>query len=674
MKKTKNREIRSQAQKKTAKDDYSATPVKKRIFLSSIIVFIIPVLLYIQTVSFSYTYFDDDDILLNNLSFLSDFHNAPKAFLTDAFIGKSSSFYRPMQTLSYMIDIQIAGGNHAWMYHLTNVLLLGFIAVVLFLLLKKFSIPPRLAMLGTLIYCAHPLFVSTIAWIPARGDLQLTLFSLFSIFFFIEYLQSKKNIHLILHWISFTVALLCKETTMFLPFLFILYYFLFQAERKFEKRFLLILFLYAISGALLYWLRLQAIGAFSNKNDDVGLLPALLNLQTIPESLAMFFIPYKIAPFPSYSIFKTITGAAVIIALVILFVKNKEKKDRQKIFGMLWFVLLLLPTMIYKNPHIDYLNHRFSLPLIGILIFLLYIFPKKWFEKGDIKRAWVLVLLIAILSSFTFIKARTYTDPMTFYNKSIELNPYSDLAHYNRGCIEKEKKGKLQDAIDDFSQAIELNPKYTKAYNNRGFAYGSLGLSEKAVSDYTKAIELKPDYPDAYSNRGSEYYKQNLFDKAIEDFSKAIELKPEFAVTYYNRGKAYASQQSYDKAILDYTKAIELDSAYPDAFYNRGNIYCTQKSYTDAINDYTKAIQLKPDNANAYFNRGAAYNASGLYDNAIADFTKVLEYDPNDASSYFSRGNAYHSNGMNDKACSDYKKSEELGLKDAKEKIETCCK
>ena len=65
-----------------------------------------------------------------------------------------------------MIDILLSGGNNTWMYHLSNILLLGLIACLLFLLLKKFLIPPNLALLSTLIYCAHPLFVSTMALIP----------------------------------------------------------------------------------------------------------------------------------------------------------------------------------------------------------------------------------------------------------------------------------------------------------------------------------------------------------------------------------------------------------------------------------------------------------------------------------------------------------------------------
>ena len=240
---------------------------KKDTILPIVIVFCLPVLIYLQTLSFSFIYFDDNEIITNNITFLSDFRNAPQVFLTDAFLVKSSHFYRPLQTLSYMADIGLLGGNNTWMYHLSNILLLGFIACLLFLLLRKFLIPLRLAILSTLVYCAHPLFISSVAWIPARGDLLLSFFSLLSFLFFIEFLQKRKIIYLFLNWLTFTIALFCKETAAFLPFLFIIYYFTFSSEKRFEKKYLFNIVLYTISGIFWFWLRSMAIKSISIQND-----------------------------------------------------------------------------------------------------------------------------------------------------------------------------------------------------------------------------------------------------------------------------------------------------------------------------------------------------------------------------------------------------------------------
>jgi len=382
----KKKNQRSQQNKNTIKKN---TPIisknRNASLLLIIIAFCIPVLLYLQTINFGFTYFDDDGLIVKNIDFLSNFGNIRRAFLTDAFIVKMSSFYRPMQTLSYMVDIKLSGLNNPWMFHFSNIFLLGAIACSLFLLLRKFSIPPKLALLGTLIYCVHPLFVSSVAWIPAIGDLMLTLFSLLSFLFLIEFLQKRKIIYLFFNWAAFTIALFCKETAALLPFIFAIYYFTFDHEKRFEKIYFLMIVLYAVSGISWFYLRSISIGHPSENIAVYGLAALLINIRTVPESIAMFILPFDIASLPCYSILKTLAGLAIIAAIIFLFSKDKERKTKEKIFCFLWFLILMFPPMFYKSIWIDYLNHRFFLPLIGILLFLLFIFPKKWFVKGDIK-------------------------------------------------------------------------------------------------------------------------------------------------------------------------------------------------------------------------------------------------------------------------------------------------
>ena len=181
--------------------------------------------------------------------------------------------------------------------------------------------------------------------------------------------------------------------------------------------------------------------------------------------------------------------------------------------------------MLVKVKVIDYLDHRFFLPLIGILLFVLFSLPKKWFEKGDIKKPWIMVAVFLILSVFTFINSRAYSDPMTFDNSAISKNPDSALA-----------------------------------YNNRGALYHKRGLLDRAVSDYTKAIHIQPDYVNPYNARANAYYLQKNYAKAIADFSKVIELKAADANTYNTRGASYLHLGLYDKACPDFEKAEELGS------------------------------------------------------------------------------------------------------------------
>jgi len=610
-------------------------PIKNREgrFLPLILVFCIPILLYVQTLKFGFTNFDDDLIIKNNISFLSDFHNVPNAFQTDAYLDGSSHFYRPMQTLSYMIDLQLAGKTSAWMYHLTNILLLGFIACALFLLLRKFRIPSKLALAGTLVYCAHPLFVSSVAWLPSRGDLQLMLFAMLAFLFFIEYLQQRKIRFLFLHWGAFVIALFCKETAAVLPLLFILYFLTFTSEKLLDKRLLLNIGFYAIAGICWFYLRSMVIGDFSNQNqvmgmmghnDEVGFLPILSNLRTLPESLAMFLIPYDIAPLPGFSSFKTFTGLIIILFFGVLFFMNKRMAKKEMFFCLSWFVILLLPTLIYKSDLIDYLNHRFFLPLVGIILLMLMSIPEKWIKNGNLKNVWILWIVIIGLSAATFVETLSYSNPTTFYSSSIVQNQKCALAYNNRGVL-YEHQGIDMNAINDYSKAIELKPDYDDAWYNRGALYSRQGLPENAIRDYSKAIASDSGYTEAYINRGNIYSQQGLLEKAIADYSKAIALKPGYALIYNNRAVVYGKQGHTAEQIGDFSKAIELKPDYTEAYTNRGMTYENQKLFDKALADFSKAIELMPEDAGNYFNRGIVYNAQGTLDKARSDFQRAAE-------------------------------------------------
>lgn len=597
-----HKKVKHQQKKKpaTATRNFTFPSNREGKILSAILVFCVPVLLYLQTVNFEFVNFDDDTIITNNITFLDDIKNASHAFLTDAFIDGDSHFYRPLQTISYMVDLQLQGKQDTWMFHLTNILLLGCIAYLLFLILIKFKIPRSLAILSTLIYCAHPLFISNVAWIPARGDLQLMLFSQAAFLFFIEFLRKKSLSFLLLSWAVFTLALFSKETAAILPIVFIIYYIIFKKEKQFDTKYVLLIFLYAISGIVWFWMRSKAIGDFStrnevlgilSKNGEVGILPFLLNLQTIPESLTNFFFPFDIDPLPNFSMIKTIIGSGIIMLLGFLLFKNSGRPAREKIFGISWFLLLLVPTMLFKPFYFDYLHHRFFLPLIGMLLFVMLSFPKEWFQKSRKKITWIMLALVLIFSVSTFVKSRSYADPMTFYNSAIDNNPKSDFAYIHRGYL-YQTQGSYNKSINDFTRAIEINPEYAEAYNNRGIIYANRDQYDKAIADYSKALKLKPNNVETYNNRGLLYVNKGLYTKAIADFNKVIELKPDLAEGYNNLGMAYGNQGIDDKAIAGFTQAIELKPDFAQAHNNLGMAYIVKGYQDKACVAFTKAEKL----------------------------------------------------------------------------------
>jgi len=459
------------------------------------------------------------------------------------------------------------------MYHFSSALILGITACVLFILLRKMNFPLLTACFASLIYYVHPLFVSTTAHIPNRAELLLSLFSLLSFLFLIEFLNKKKPVYLFWHGITFTIALFCKETAAFLPFIFILYYFIRRnknrpAKLPYEKKDFVIPAIYGVAGLFWYWLRSIALRGVVSFDTSFGLKPFFLNLRIIPEAMSKFFLPSDIAPIPGYSLFKTISGLIIIILMIVVFFKINKAHHKEKIFGISWFMILLVPSMLYKAPYFDYLDHRFFLPLTGIIFFVLFSIPEKWHKTYSKKFIWLPIVAVIALSTATIIKSRSYSDPMTFCNSSIKHNPNSFLAYHNRGLIYAREE--LYDkAFDDFNKAIDIYPDFPYTYNNRAIIFENRGLHDKAIADYTKAIELKRDYLMPYMSRGLIYENLGLIDNAINDYLKATEIQPDYAMAYNNLGIVYHRKGLVDNACQEFKKAMDLGLEQGSENFNR---------------------------------------------------------------------------------------------------------
>jgi protein O-mannosyl-transferase len=503
----------------------------------NILSFIIPVILNVQTVWFGFTDFDDNRMIKENSAFLSDFGNIINAFQTDAFITGTSQFYRPVQIVSYMIDILVAGGVHAWMFHLSNILLYGLMSCLLFGFLKLFFTSPYFTLLVTLLFASHPLFVPIVSWIPARGDLLLSVFALISFITLHKYIRSNQPLYLVIHVMSFIFALFAKETAAVLPAVFLSYYLIKTSRRFSDRKGILILVLYLITGFIWVWLRSMAIGDFySNEhtNDIIGLTPLFQNLRIIPESIFKFIFPLNPGPIPAFSSLAIQVGLVLMIGLVIVLVLSKSISPEIRIISLMWFFILMIPPLLFKHVLIDYLDHRFFLPMIGLLpvlsIFQRFITRTAFLRIGQVF-ATILLVLFAVL---TIHRSSFYSDPVKFYTSAIKYNPASSIAHNNLGAIHH-SRGNYNKAISEYSLAIKIKSDYLNAINNRANAYLSAGFYLDAINDYNLVIDMDPMDAFSYNNRGVAFIRISKVSDACRDFDSAMRLGSQSALNNRKR-------------------------------------------------------------------------------------------------------------------------------------------
>jgi protein O-mannosyl-transferase len=526
------------------------------------ILVLLVLIVYAQTAFFDFTNFDDGELIKENVSVLRDLSNVKKLILSDVSLGTISPFfYRPMQMISYMMDTVIGGANPS-SYHITNVLLHAAVCCALYALFLLLRMNKGNAFLVAAIFAVHPVFVQSVSWIPSRGDLLITLFGTLGFIFFIRYLRDRKPVLLIAHGVMVLLAFFSKETAVLLPFIFILYWFLFTNQNR-SAGFLLSPGLVWLA-VLVTWYLLRSQVMTGRIDANIAGLPALLhNLPAIPEFTAIFVLPVSLSPVPVFSTANIVIGLLVLAGLGWLLLLKWSDHDPMLLFGLTWYIVFLLPGMWYRHNlgsnAYDYLSQRLYLPAIGVSFVLMVILS----GVPAVKKRWVVIAVFAltvVLAASSTVLAGNYSSPQRFYEYAIRTNPDCALMLSNRGK-ERFLKGRYSEALVDLERAVALAPTFSQAVNNRGCVFYAQAQYRKAIVDFSTSIRLDTTYAPAFANRSAAYEAIGDIQNSLSDLSEAIRLKPMFAEALRDRGLLRRRLKDWAGACEDLTRAMQLGDA-----------------------------------------------------------------------------------------------------------------
>jgi tetratricopeptide (TPR) repeat protein len=488
---------------------------------------LIPLLVYSHCIFYGITYYDDELLISKNLEFLSHPSNIVKAFTTDAFyLSKSIDLYRPLQTASFIVDAQW-GVDPVLMAHTTNILLHIAACLVIFKLLLAMNFRRSIAIAGSLIYTVHFLFSSAVIWIPARGDLLLSLFTFLAMLTFIRFADTNSWRYSVLHMLFFALALFSKETAVVLPLLFVIYLWAAEKLNRLNKRYLLILGFYGLIFILHLSLRNASVKDSANVT---GIIPIIKNLPTIPETVARFFVPVNVSTLPAYQPLSTGTGIVIISALAVFFLFHKNYFSRMTLFGLAWFFILIAPGMTYFPDFYFYcyehVDHRTYLVCFGLLLVVLGIAQTYQLDK---KKSFVtgMVLLLVYLLVVNLHFSKRYKNRLEFAKLTMATNPKSALGFSFYG-FEMLAQGKEDEALSYFSQSLKVCPMLPPPLEQRAAIYRKRNLNREALADLNALLATNPDYSaDDYTSRALIKIDLHDYDGALEDFTTALRLDPE---------------------------------------------------------------------------------------------------------------------------------------------------
>jgi len=477
---------------------------------------------YAQSIFYGISGLDDFIMLVQNLGFYRDPHSLITAFSKNVFFYDGDSYYRPLLTVSIVIDTLIGKGALG-AYHFSNVLY-HFIAVcVLFNLLKNLDFTKNKAFVFTSFFAVSSVISQAVAWIPGRNDVLLGIFIFTSFIYIIKFNKSGVYARLFTAAFFFAAAMLTKETAAVAFFVFALYMCMNRTEdfgkktAAFASLFLAIIFIWYMMKKS-YSANIDAYNLFSIfKKSIKDFIPVTL------QYIGKIFFPMNLKVVPLISSFDKICGIFFTVFLAGLIYFSKAANPRKVFFGAVIFIAFLYPTY-FNNPFLY--EHRMYVPLLGVLIVLNEV------SIPCLKKRHMTVFLCAY---FMFFACVSFINSIKFQNKDVfassarvesqtSVSYYcSFLAFFDLKLYEMSEyfvKKDYYSASQKQRAGLEHEVVYIGYFE---WLRGKFDAAEKILSD---SVKKRPN-ADGYSILADIYLKENKFDLALENIKKAIKINPE---------------------------------------------------------------------------------------------------------------------------------------------------
>jgi len=585
------------------------------------LIMVVGLLIYGQCVSFDFTYCDDLTDVVDRHALNDGYSKVPLAF-------KSSfgTLYRPVLRTSWIVD-ESFGGTDPLVYHVSNVLYHLIAAFMVFFALLKLSTPRHYALIFSLLFVAHPLFVQAVVWIPGRNDSLLAIFVLLSLISLLDLLKDGQPFQYALHFFVFALALFTKETAALFPVIGIYFLWVIRGIKPLSGRSVGLVGGWLLIGVL--WLLARNAALDDTPRTDLVGLPAFIqNLPSLPALLGKFIFPWKLTGLATFEPASTTAGLLFIAVLVLLCIFAKKIDYKMAGFGFLWVAVFIIPAMFHRlahaADHYDYLEHRAYLPSFGLLVVLIQIAVGYGFSMKRKPAIYLFVVVLVLLSARGIVYSRSFKDMFGFWEHAIEHNPSRSNFHSVLGKLYFDRR-EYKKAEACFLKAKSLSRCNDPInYRNLAAVYYSLDEPEKALAVLKEAVELDPENADFHLRLGKAFYKINMNDEAEAAFRAASKLDPRNTEVISNLAGVYERRGQMDEVVATCKKILEIDPNHYVSCNYMGSLYARQEEWDKAAEMWRRAIKTKPDELQPYEGLMRYHLRFGRRENAQYYGTEIL--------------------------------------------------
>jgi tetratricopeptide (TPR) repeat protein len=540
---------------------------------------------YLPAAHHPFTLYDDSDYVTENSV-------VQRGLTWDGFrwaFGFHASNWHPLTWLSHMADCQLfsARPESAGMHHSVNVLFHTANAILLLLLLLRWTNALWPSAFATALFAWHPLHVESVAWIAERKDVLSTFFALLTLLAYTRFVEEfkvqsqKSKGFYALALLLFALALMAKPMVVTLPgVMLLLDYWPLKRMTKVEARsanpavnstrastFTLLTSekwpFFALAAASCVVTVLAQRGAEAS----LKTVPLHFRLENAPMAYAGYlfkmFWPAKLAIFyplnpPSWP---EVAAAVVTLAVISWLVWRVRRPRPYWLTGWLWFLGSLVPVIGLVQVGGAALADRYTyFPSIGIFLAAALAVGDgvKRFHLSQPVVGLAASLVLAACLALTHRQLNFWRDDITLFRHAIAVTKNNDTAHLNLGYA-LEKVGRNTEAMAEYQEVLRLNSKYAAAHNNLANLLDDTGHQNEAMAEFQEALRIDPKYVAAHNNYGTLLVELGRFDEAMKEYATAARLDPTDGHAPYLIGKLLLKEGRDTEAVSYFRQAVQLD-------------------------------------------------------------------------------------------------------------------
>jgi tetratricopeptide (TPR) repeat protein len=593
-------------------------------------------------------HFDDAHTIETNAA-IRELRNIP-LFFRDATTFSSlpsNQSYRPLVSTLLAIDYRIGSGLNPFWFHAS--MFTSFVALTFLVAFVIQRLPDQsanserngwIAIAAAAWYGLHPANADTVNYIISASEVISTLGVIAS---FAVYMGFPSLRRYYVYVLPAAIAILAKPPAAIFAVLFAVYRLMFppidagcshrpEGGRTLRRSvaatsgLLDITPPFAVCAAMLLFVQHMTprawVAGATNAHNYLITQPyvALLYFKTFfwPSGLSA---DYDLDPFITTGDPRFWTGVAFVGALVIVsIVAARSNKTRVISFGLVWFLVALLPTSLF--PLAEVMNdHRTFLPYIGLVIALAglisLLLQVRVAQKRIIKVALPLAILLILCANgyATFERNKVWKTEETLWRDVVMKSPRNPRGLMNYGNTLM-AKGDFAGALDYFHRAQSISPQYSVLLINLAIAEDATKQHTAAEQHFKDALRLAPTSPDSYT-----YYARYLLSHArLEEARAFLHSALELSPTDVTAGDLLTQAERQT--------ANEPARQTPESYLALSLQLYREERYVEAIAACRTALELRPDYAEAWNNICAAYNKLGRYAEATAACEEALRYKP----------------------------------------------